>query len=78
MTYPWETVEVGVRVRTALRAVDYIEVSQREVESLGEGFNPRSQQSTLQRGQLVEQRLNDGWVENDHAKLEYDTDICIS
>lgn len=41
--YPWETVEVGVGVGAALRAVDHVEVCEREVESLGKGFNPSSQ-----------------------------------
>lgn len=45
---------------------------ERELEFAGKVLNPLAKVAFSERGQLVEQRLDDGWVEDDHDELERD------
>lgn len=54
----------------ALRTVDLIEMLQRELELPGQRFDSGSQFTIAQGCELVEQRLNDGGVKDDHDELE--------
>jgi hypothetical protein len=57
-------------VGTALRPIDFIQVFEREFEFAGKVLNPLAEIAFGKRGELVEERLDDSWVENDHNELE--------
>lgn len=57
-------------MRAALRAIDFIQVLEGEAELSGQVLDPLAEVAFREGRQLVEQRLNDGGVENDHNQLE--------
>lgn len=71
-THPGEPEEVRVAVGAALRAVDLVEVLQRELEFRGESLDACAQFALGEGRQFVEQRLDDGRVQDDHGELESD------
>lgn len=52
--YPWQSVEVRVRVRASLGAVDHIQISQWEVQAGSKGLDARPKGTFGERRQLVE------------------------
>ena len=69
-THPWETEEVGVTVRATLGPIDFVQMLQWEFQLRREGFDSTTQFAFSQRRQLVEQRLDDGGIKDDHNHLE--------
>ena len=70
VAYPRKAKEVCVRVRRALRAVDLVQVLERELELGREPLDAGAEVALGERRELVEQRLDDGRVEHDHRQLE--------
>ena len=68
--YEWKTEEVSVAVGAALRAVNLVQVLERELEPRCERFNAGAQFTLREWRQLVEQRLNNRRVQDDHRQLE--------
>jgi hypothetical protein len=66
---PGQSIEIGVTVRTPLRAVDDVEVLQREVELGGQRFDFGLQLAVLQGRKLVEKRKNRNRIDSDHESL---------
>ena len=71
---PWQTVEVGITVGTALAAVNNVQLGEREVESLGQVFDTGLELTGLKRRELVEQRQNRNRVDSNGEDLEEDTE----
>lgn len=69
---PGQAEEIGVTMRAALASINLVEVLEREVEFRGECLCPGTEITIFERRQLVEERLDDGWVEQDHDELEAD------
>ena len=69
-TDPWKTEEVRVRVGAALRAVDLVQVFERELELRRESLDASAEVTLSEWRELVEERLDDRRVENDHGHLE--------
>ena len=57
-------------MRATLRAVDFVQVLEREVKLRGKVLDTQAQLSAGERRKLVEERLDDGRVQNDHHHLE--------
>ena len=68
--YPWEAKEVGVAVRAALGAIDFIQMRKREVQTGSQAFDPFPKVAFWERRQFVKEWLNDGRVEENHQDLE--------
>jgi len=45
-------------------------VLERELELSGKSFDAVTKLASLKRSKLVEERLNDSWVKDDHQQLE--------
>lgn len=74
MLLPRETVEIGVGVGTALAAVDNMQLGKRELQLFGKLLNASLNFTGLKRGQLVEQRKDDNWVDSNRENLEENTE----
>jgi len=57
-------------MRAAFRAIDFIEVLQGELEFSSQSLSAGAQLARTERRELVKQRLDHGWVEDDHGHLE--------
>ena len=57
----------------SFRAVNLVKMFERELEFSSEGFNSAFEFAFGKGRELVEQRLDDGWIENDHGHLERDS-----
>lgn len=71
---PWQTIEVGIAVGTALAAVNDMELGEREVESLSQVLDTGLEFAGLKRRELVEQRQNRNGVDSNGEDLEEDTE----
>lgn len=69
---PGQAVEVGVRVRRALAAVDDVQVLEREAELSCEGLDARAHLAVGQLGELVEERLDPERKDDLEAELDRD------
>ena len=69
---PGETEEVGVAVRAALAAIDFVEMHEGEVEPRGQLLRTRAEVALWERGKLVKERLDEGGVYDDHRHLKGD------
>ena len=67
---PGQTCEIGIRVRGALRAVDDLQLCQREFEALGQRFHFLFQLAWLQWSEFVEERDDEDGVDCDCAELD--------
>lgn len=70
MTHPGKPKEIRITVRTPFRAVDFVQVLQRELQLPGKGLDPGPQIALGQRRELVEQGLYHRGVDHDHEELE--------
>ena len=57
-------------MRTTLRAIDFVKVLERELQLAREALNAIPELAFSTRRELVEERLDDGRVDDDHEKLE--------
>lgn len=67
---PGQAVEEGVGVGAALAAVNDVELLEREVEGAGKLLDLCLELAILQRGELVEERLDEDWVRGDGQELD--------
>lgn len=70
---PWQAVEVGIAVGTALAAVNDVQLLEGEVKLLSEVLDTGLQCTRLEGRELVEQRQNDDGVDSDGEDLEEDS-----
>jgi len=68
--YPRKTKEVSIAVGTTFRAIDFVEVLQREFKLASKSLDSFTQVALRKWGQLIEQRLNDSWIEYSNQYLE--------
>lgn len=71
---PWQTVEVGIAVGTALAPVNDMQLGEREFESLGQVLDTSLEFTGLKGRKLVEQRQNRNRVDSNGEDLEEDTE----
>ena len=69
-TYPWQTKEVCITMRAPLRTVDLVQMGQGELETGCQTLDTRPKFTGFKRRELVEQRLNNSRIQNDHDELE--------
>lgn len=65
-------------MRAALRAVDLVQVLERELEARGERLDARAELARGERRELVEQRLDERRVDHHHRQLERKPCIPVS
>ncbi|KAH3670907.1 hypothetical protein OGAPHI_000618 [Ogataea philodendri] len=66
---PWQTKEVSVGMRRSLGTVYNKDFVQRELVLLGQFFNLQLELAVFQRLDLVEQWLDEFWIDNNHKDL---------
>lgn len=71
---PWQTVEVGVTVGTALATVDNVEFREGELQLLGQVLDTGLDVTRLQGRKLVEQRQDNDRVDGDSEDLNKDAE----
>ena len=69
-THPGQPKEVRVAVGATLRSVDLVQVLERELELGREGLDAGAEVAFGEGREFVEQRLDDGGIEDDHGHLE--------
>lgn len=70
MLFPRKTKEVGIGVSAALAAVDDEEFMKRELEAGGESVDLGLELALGERGELVEEGQDEGWVGGGHEDLQ--------
>lgn len=71
---PGKSVEIRIAVAAAFRAIDGVQVLEREVEPLGKGLGLGLELALLERGKSVEQGEDKDGVDGNHESLEEDSE----